>query len=781
MRIAIQKDTRQVVSWANEAIDSLSATRRDKFPVEVRFIEGAGYAALPAGAAGRLTLKLPGDYAGTPRVVTTAWAISGTGRNTIYTFPVDLNTQELATLFAQEPASISLVLEIEWVYNQGGLTGIRQTSVPVPVLVANDYIRENDGLPVAALDLKATQAEAEAGVSNEKWMTPLRTAQAIAELAPPTTDASLLTFGTLADARLSGPVTASLAKADTASQPGHGHAISDVANLATALDTKVTAYMQGGDTPVPGLAPAAIELHDLGYGGTALKLDSNAYNGADPDSPNPWEVRLPDQLRKAIDAQKAGSYATLVDGLVPSTQLPSYVDDVLEYSRLGDFPVSGETGKIYVAKNDGLIVSATGFDAIDGFEGQTGIPVFQGGSDLGGRVSVVGGQIVVTDSGAGYAAGQANFSSGTRLTLAVGDGLSRAYRWTGSTYLEISPSEVTSVAGRTGAVTLTSADITDFTSAVAAAAPAPSTSANSGLSITGTALATSYNTAIADTVVSVPVGGAPAAAASTWKSKNLVQVLDDILFPTILASVGSAKSLDLAVSGTSGTLEIGTSVSRILTATFARGTILNGNGSTNSNPLVGAATGYTFTGTGISSTAQAGNTLSFTTPVVSGSNNWAVTATHAVGTGTYQDNKGVAGTNLDASRAAGSLTDSTSSPAITGVHPYYYLKSASPITAASMAAAIGNGTATKVIASSTGTLSIPYAPTAEYFAVAYPSTSTTKTRYFVTALDNGAITVVFSPVATQTVTTTLWTQDYRIHVTTAALTNSNSTIELRNT
>jgi hypothetical protein len=29
MRIAIQKDTRQVVSWANEAIASLAATRRD--------------------------------------------------------------------------------------------------------------------------------------------------------------------------------------------------------------------------------------------------------------------------------------------------------------------------------------------------------------------------------------------------------------------------------------------------------------------------------------------------------------------------------------------------------------------------------------------------------------------------------------------------------------------------------------------------------------------------------------------------------------------------------
>ena len=328
--------------------------------------------------------------------------------------------------------------------------------------------------------------------------------------------------------------------------------------------------------------------------------------------------------------------------------------------------------------------------------------------------------------------------------------------------------------------THTAADITDFASAVVAAAPAPTTPSNSGLSITGNTLATAYNTAIADGVVSVSVGGAPAAPASAWKSKSLVQVLDDILFPTILASIGSAKSLTLAVSGASGTLEIGSSHSRTLAASFTRGTILDGNGSTNATPLVGAATGYTFTGTGISSTSQAGNELTFTTAVVSGSNNWAVTATHAAGTGAYFDNKGVAGTNLDAQRASGTATDSTSAPTITGVHPYYYLKSASPISAAAMVAAIQNGTATKVIAASTGTLSIPYAPSAEYLAVAYPSTSTTKTRYFVTALDNGAITVVFQPVATQTVTTALWSQSYRIHTSTGALTNSNATIELRN-
>ena len=45
----------------------------------------------------------------------------------------------------------------------------------------------------------------------------------------------------------------------------------------------------------------------------------------------------------------ANGIATLdSNGQVPSTQLPSYVDDVLEYLNVAAFPATGETGKIYV-------------------------------------------------------------------------------------------------------------------------------------------------------------------------------------------------------------------------------------------------------------------------------------------------------------------------------------------------------------------------------------------------------------------------------------------------
>jgi hypothetical protein len=313
---------------------------------------------------------------------------------------------------------------------------------------------------------------------------------------------------------------------------------------------------------------------------------------------------------------------------------------------------------------------------------------------------------------------------------------------------------------------------------------------NTGLAIdVSDVISTIYNTTIGDAVESVAVGGADPTPASVWKTKTIVQALDTILFPTILASISTPKAISLSASGSGGVAEIGTTVARILSANFTRGVITNGDGTINANPLVGASTLYTFSGTGISSTPQAGNTLAISNTVVSGSNNWAVTVNHSVGTGPYYDNKGVLGTNLDALRVAGSITDNTSTPSeppfttITGVYPYYYFISNSPISTNDMAVAITNGSAIKTIASSTGDITVPYVLSSQYIAVAYPATSTTKTKYFVTNLDNGPITLVFNPVATQATSSSsgYWTGvNFKIHTSINAITNSGPTIKLSN-
>lgn len=89
---------------------------------------------------------------------------------------------------------------------------------------------------------------------------------------------------------------------------------------------------------------------------------------------------LEDALQKEIEDRKAGD-TTITNSLnafistkgqpgglaeldstgkVPVAQLPSYVDDVLEYSTKAQFPQTGETGKIYVAKDTNLTYRWTG-------------------------------------------------------------------------------------------------------------------------------------------------------------------------------------------------------------------------------------------------------------------------------------------------------------------------------------------------------------------------------------------------------------------------------------
>lgn len=52
--------------------------------------------------------------------------------------------------------------------------------------------------------------------------------------------------------------------------------------------------------------------------------------------------------------------ADLVDGKIPSSQLPSYVDDILEYANLAAFPATGSSGIIYVAQDTNKIYRWTG-------------------------------------------------------------------------------------------------------------------------------------------------------------------------------------------------------------------------------------------------------------------------------------------------------------------------------------------------------------------------------------------------------------------------------------
>jgi hypothetical protein len=140
----------------------------------------------------------------------------------------------------------------------------------------------------------------------------------------------------------------------------------------------------------------------------------------------------------------AGGYASLDGGgLVPSTQLPSYVDDVLEFANLASLPATGETGKIYVTLDTNKIYRWSGSAYIEVsptvgtiWGGITGTLANQ--TDLQSALDAKQDDITLTTTGT---SGAATFIGNT-LNIPQYQG------------------GVTSFNTRTGAITLTSGDVT---------------------------------------------------------------------------------------------------------------------------------------------------------------------------------------------------------------------------------------------------------------------------------------------------------------------------------
>ena len=129
--------------------------------------------------------------------------------------------------------------------------------------------------------------------------------------------------------------------------------------------------------------------------GTAAFSDdadfATAAQGSNADTAFGWGDHASAGYESTSNKGQANGYAGLDGtGKVPANQLPSFVDDVLEYSTQANFPTTGESGKLYVALDTG-----------------------------------------------------------------------RVYRWSGSSYIEVAASEVLSVNGLTGNVTLDTGDINE--------------------------------------------------------------------------------------------------------------------------------------------------------------------------------------------------------------------------------------------------------------------------------------------------------------------------------
>lgn len=166
MKLFIDISTRRFVKSAasSAALPTLVLKRRDIMPVEVIFVQRGAAVATPAGTSIRVALK--SKFSDTNFL---AVADSGT---------LDLYTTAVEDLFPGSTASADALLEVRYTR-----TGEATRTATLGIEIQNSVILGTEGTPAAAIDYKATQADAEAGTDNDKWMTPLRTAQAIEAIA----------------------------------------------------------------------------------------------------------------------------------------------------------------------------------------------------------------------------------------------------------------------------------------------------------------------------------------------------------------------------------------------------------------------------------------------------------------------------------------------------------------------------------------------------------------------------------------------------------------------
>lgn len=128
----------------------------------------------------------------------------------------------------------------------------------------------------------------------------------------------------------------------------------DWVSVGDALNVDGTAYLHGGI----GLNGGAIFLDGnkndtrITVNGEELAFVSEIVDGfitakkAEQDSDG---NRIVDTYIKVNQKGTANGVATLdVNCKIPSSQLPSYVDDVMEYTKIDEFPATGESGKIYL-------------------------------------------------------------------------------------------------------------------------------------------------------------------------------------------------------------------------------------------------------------------------------------------------------------------------------------------------------------------------------------------------------------------------------------------------
>lgn len=180
--------------------------------------------------------------------------------------------------------------------------------------------------------------------------------------------------------RIQGGASGSLVSGDITLAAGANMFVSQTGNTITLTSTDTT-YSAGNGLTLTGTT-FTLPVTTSGTGNVVTGLVQTAtgitvYMGTVPTNAD---------LANYIPLSQKGAVngvATLdANGLIPSTQLPSYVDDVIEAANLASFPNPGESGKIYVALDNNKTYRWSGSayvyitsGAVDSVNGQTGVVV----------------------------------------------------------------------------------------------------------------------------------------------------------------------------------------------------------------------------------------------------------------------------------------------------------------------------------------------------------------------------------------------------------------------